>query len=129
MGPWLESLVPWGADFIVWVQSLSTPWLDTLFEILTFLGKTWCRGDRPQWPDEKVIALVKDLTGKGGVEALAEVLDAVLCFLVFLFAGLEGFVQGGDLAAQREELLVEKVDLCECLGGDFLLVVEFARQT
>ena len=38
MGPWLESLVPWGADFIVWVQSLSTPWLDTLFEILTFLG-------------------------------------------------------------------------------------------
>ena len=38
MGPWLESLVPWGADFVVWVQSLSTPWLDTLFEILTFLG-------------------------------------------------------------------------------------------
>jgi membrane-associated phospholipid phosphatase len=38
MGPWLESLVPWGADSIVWVQSLSTPWLDTLFEILTFLG-------------------------------------------------------------------------------------------
>ena len=38
MGPWLESLVPWGADVIVWVQSLSTPWLDTLFEILTFLG-------------------------------------------------------------------------------------------
>jgi membrane-associated phospholipid phosphatase len=38
MGPWLESLVPWGADFIVWVQSQSTPWLDTLFGILTFLG-------------------------------------------------------------------------------------------
>ena len=38
MGPWLESLVPWGTDFVVWVQSLSTPWLDTLFEILTFLG-------------------------------------------------------------------------------------------
>ena len=30
-------------------------------------------------------------------QALAEVLDAVLCFLVFLFAGLESFVQGGDL--------------------------------
>ena len=38
MGPWLESLVPWGADFIVWVQSLSIPWLDAIFEIITFLG-------------------------------------------------------------------------------------------
>jgi undecaprenyl-diphosphatase len=38
MGPWLESLVPWGADFIVSVQSLSSPWLDTLFALLTFLG-------------------------------------------------------------------------------------------
>ena len=38
MGPWLESLVPWGADAIVWVQSHSSPWLDTLFGILTFLG-------------------------------------------------------------------------------------------
>ena len=39
MGPWLEALAQGpGADFIVWVQSLSTPWLDTLFEILTFLG-------------------------------------------------------------------------------------------
>lgn len=38
MGPWLESLVPWGADFILRVQSLSTPWLDTFFEIITYLG-------------------------------------------------------------------------------------------
>lgn len=38
MGLWLESLVPWGADAIVWVQSLSGPWLDTLFGILTCLG-------------------------------------------------------------------------------------------
>lgn len=36
------------------------------FQILTFLGQSWCRGTRPQWPDEKVIALVKDLTAKGG---------------------------------------------------------------
>jgi len=36
------------------------------FQILTFLGKSWCRGDRPQWPDEKVIPLVRELTGKGG---------------------------------------------------------------
>ena len=38
MGPWLESLVPWGADFIVWVQSLGNPWLDAFFGIVTFLG-------------------------------------------------------------------------------------------
>lgn len=38
MGAWLESLVPWGADFIVWVQSLSNPWLDSFFGFLTFLG-------------------------------------------------------------------------------------------
>lgn len=38
MGPWLESLVPWGADVMVWLQSHSSPWLDTLFAILTFLG-------------------------------------------------------------------------------------------
>ena len=38
MEPWLESLVPWGADVMVWVQAHSTPWLDTLFAILTFLG-------------------------------------------------------------------------------------------
>ena len=38
MGPWLESLVPWGADFSVWVQSLSSPWLDSFFGILTLMG-------------------------------------------------------------------------------------------
>jgi len=38
MGPWLESLVPWGADFIVWVQSFSNPWLDAFFGAVTFLG-------------------------------------------------------------------------------------------
>lgn len=38
MGAWLESLVPWGADFVVWVQSLSNPWLDSFFGFLTFLG-------------------------------------------------------------------------------------------
>ena len=36
------------------------------FQILTFLGKSWCRGDRPQWPDEKVIPLVRQLAAKGG---------------------------------------------------------------
>ena len=35
--------------------------------ILTFLGESWCRGDRPQWPDEKVIDLTHRITEKGGV--------------------------------------------------------------
>jgi membrane-associated phospholipid phosphatase len=35
---WLRSLVPWGTEVIVWVQSFSNPTLDTVFQALTFLG-------------------------------------------------------------------------------------------
>ncbi len=47
-------------------------WLDcegarVQFHILTFLGKTWCGGDRPQWPDDKIIDCTKQLAAKGGV--------------------------------------------------------------
>jgi membrane-associated phospholipid phosphatase len=35
---WLRSLVPWGTEVIVWVQSLSNPTLDTVFQALTLLG-------------------------------------------------------------------------------------------
>jgi membrane-associated phospholipid phosphatase len=38
MEEWLQSLVPWGADFIVWVQSFSNPFLDAVFKTVTFLG-------------------------------------------------------------------------------------------
>lgn len=38
MGEWLESLVPWGIEVILWVQSLSNPFLDAVFGALTFLG-------------------------------------------------------------------------------------------
>ncbi len=38
MGEWLRSLLPWGTEAIVWVQSLSTPWLDAIFKFFTFLG-------------------------------------------------------------------------------------------
>lgn len=38
MGEWLESLVPWGIEVIVWVQSLSNPFLDAVFKAITFLG-------------------------------------------------------------------------------------------
>ena len=37
------------------------------FQILTFLGSTWCRGDRPQMPDDAIIATVRQLAAKGGV--------------------------------------------------------------
>jgi membrane-associated phospholipid phosphatase len=38
MGEWLESLVPWGTEVIVWVQSFSNDWLDTIFKFFTSLG-------------------------------------------------------------------------------------------
>ncbi len=37
------------------------------FQILTFLGKTWCGGDRPQWSDEKIVGLMRQAVEKGGV--------------------------------------------------------------
>jgi alpha-L-fucosidase len=37
------------------------------FQILTYLGKTWCQGDQPQQPDEKIVALTRQLAEKGGV--------------------------------------------------------------
>ena len=36
------------------------------FHILTFLGTTWCAGERPQWPDDRVAALARQLADKGG---------------------------------------------------------------
>lgn len=38
MGGWLESLVPWGTDAIIWVQSVSPGWMDPIFAFLTWLG-------------------------------------------------------------------------------------------
>jgi hypothetical protein len=37
------------------------------YQILTFLGESWCRGERPQWPDEKIIGLTRQVVDKGGV--------------------------------------------------------------
>lgn len=36
------------------------------FQILSFLGQTWCRGERPQKPDDEIVGYVQDLTAKGG---------------------------------------------------------------
>jgi membrane-associated phospholipid phosphatase len=38
MESWLQSLVPWGTQVIVWVQSHSTPWLTDVAKVFTFLG-------------------------------------------------------------------------------------------
>ena len=40
MGEWLHSLVPWGTEVIVWFQSYSTPFLDSIFKFFTQLGYT-----------------------------------------------------------------------------------------
>jgi len=37
------------------------------FHILSFLGTTWCGGQRPQWPDDKVIGLTRQIVEQGGV--------------------------------------------------------------
>jgi len=39
MGEFLRSLMPWGADVIVWVQQFSNGVLDVLFKTATYLGK------------------------------------------------------------------------------------------
>jgi membrane-associated phospholipid phosphatase len=38
MAEWLESLVPWGIEVIVWVQAMSNPFFNAIFKALTFLG-------------------------------------------------------------------------------------------
>lgn len=47
-------------------------WLDgegrqVQFHILTFLGTSWCQGEKPQWPDDKVIGVTQEIVKKGGV--------------------------------------------------------------
>jgi len=37
------------------------------YHILTFLGESWCRGERPQWGDDKIIGLTRQVVEKGGV--------------------------------------------------------------
>jgi hypothetical protein len=36
------------------------------FQILTFLGTTWCRGEKPQLPDKTIIDDTRQLAAKGG---------------------------------------------------------------
>jgi len=37
------------------------------YHILSYLGTTWCGGDRPQLPDERVVACTRQIAAKGGV--------------------------------------------------------------
>jgi hypothetical protein len=36
------------------------------FHILTFLGQTWCGGERPLWPDDTIIGYTRQVVQKGG---------------------------------------------------------------
>src|SRR5690606_39864656 len=68
------------------------------------------------------------LARKCRVEPLAQILDPILRLLILALGGLEGLVEGRDLAAQREELLIEQVDLGQRLVGDLGLLVETSGQ-
>lgn len=57
MGEWLQSLVPPGTEFLVWLQSLGSGWLEAIFRLFTILGNEefylfllpvvyWCVGRR-----------------------------------------------------------------------------------
>jgi hypothetical protein len=37
------------------------------FHILTFLGKSWCTGNRPELPDGQIVAYTQKIADKGGV--------------------------------------------------------------
>lgn len=41
MGEWLYSLIPWGSDAIVWVQSFRSGFLDSFFTLFTLLGEEY----------------------------------------------------------------------------------------
>ena len=58
------------------------------------------------------------LAGEHDIEAGAEVVDARLALLVLASRRLQRLVQGGDLPAQRQKLLVEQIDLGDRLVGD-----------
>ncbi len=36
------------------------------YQLLTFLGESWCRGEKPQLPDKEIIDYVRRLSEKGG---------------------------------------------------------------
>ena len=38
MGEWLESLMPWGTEVLVAIQSYSSEWLVAFFTFFTYLG-------------------------------------------------------------------------------------------
>jgi len=62
------------------------------------------------------------------LKPLAEIGDLVLRLLVLLLGGVERHLDGGQLAAQRRDLLVEDLDLRQRPGGDFLLAFELAGE-
>jgi hypothetical protein len=53
------------------VESCPGRWLEcegskSQYHILSYLGASWCQGDRPAQPDDQVVALTRQLIDKGG---------------------------------------------------------------
>jgi sialate O-acetylesterase len=53
------------------IEACPGRWLEcegrkTQFQILTYLGTSWCRGDRPQSSDEEIVNLTRKIADKGG---------------------------------------------------------------
>ena len=62
------------------------------------------------------------------IEPLAEIGNARLRVLVLLLGDIERLLDGGELAAQRRDLLVEHLDLGERVGGNLLLPLDLAGE-
>ena len=54
------------------IESCPGRWLEceghkVQFHILTYLGKSWCKGDRPELSDEQIVACTRSVVDNGGV--------------------------------------------------------------
>src|SRR5205085_2528895 len=82
-------------------------------------------------PAEEVGTIAREFLhalGERHIESLAEIGEPVLRFLVSLLAGVERFLQRGELASQRRDLLVEHLNLRQRARADPLLRVELAAE-
>ncbi len=115
------------------VQSCPGRWLqrdgtNVQYNILTYLGESWCKGERPQWSDEKIVGLVRQILQKGGVvtfdvpirlsgripQPFIDQLRAVGKLCTFWRNGTEAYVKEGSPAAA---LLLRAVFACVAPSG------------
>ena len=84
----------------------------------------------PQSPKEvRAIALqLLHLLRQRRIEARAEILDRLVAFGAFLFCRVERVAQARDLPAQRNELLIQKIDFRERFIRDVLLRLQVGAE-